>query len=267
MTADPTVQEAISSYVARVPQAERDLCSRELNRFARWFGFEKPLSAIRPIDLERFQEQLAQTGADPRRLEPLRQFLSDARAKKLLTTSLAVHIRIRSKRSGRANGTGVEAPTLAMTEVGYANLKAELERLETDVRPQIQADMQRAAADKDMRENAPYHAAKEKLSEVQSRMNMLKASLSAAEIVENNRSGQRVGMGTTLVVCDVTPGADEEELTYTLVGPGEIDPRRGRISIQSPMGRALADHAAGDMVEVETPVGRHLYRIQRVEES
>src|SRR3954454_3321595 len=88
-----SLAEAIASYVGRLAAADRDLGARELNRFGRWFGLEKPLTAIRPIDLERYQEQLAQTGGDARRLEPLRQFLSDAKAKKLIETSLAVHVR------------------------------------------------------------------------------------------------------------------------------------------------------------------------------
>ncbi len=263
-----TLTDAITAYIARVPLTERDHVARELNRFARWFGFDKPLNAIRPIDLERYQEQLGQTGIDPRRLEPLRGFLSDARTRKLLETSLAVHVRIRGKKGvGKGGGRSLEAPTLEMTEAGYANIKAELSRLEQDVRPLLQQELQRAAADKDMRENAPYHAAKEKLAEVQSRMNHLKASLSAAQIVESQHSEHRVGMGSTVVVRDVTPNADDDEMTYTLVGPGEIDLRRSRISIQSPLGRALADHGIGDVVEVDTPSGRHLYCIERIEAS
>ncbi len=264
MTDEPSLGEAITAYVTRLPAAERDAAARELNRFARWFGFDRSLRQIQPADLERYQEQIGQAGGDSRKLEPLRQFLSDARAKRLIDASLAVHVRVRRKAAKAAAQSGPEAPTIKMTEAGYANLKAELERLEREVRPQIQADMQRAAADKDLRENAPYHAAKEKLAEVQSKMNAIKASLSAATIVKEAESTHRVGMGTTVVVRDI---AENEELCYTLVGPGEIDPRRGRISIQSPLGRALADHAVGDLVEVETPSGRHHYRIERIEAS
>jgi transcription elongation factor GreA len=261
MMVEPTLGEAVLAYLNRQSPQERDFAARELNRFARWFGFERPLQAIQPIDLERFQEQIGQTGGDVRRLEPLRAFLSDAKQRKLLESSLAVHVRVR-KRNAKAFGGGPEAPVVEMTETGFANLKAELEHLERDVRPQVQEDMQRAAADKDMRENAPYHAAKEKLSEIQSRMNYLKNSLNAANIVGEERSGQRVGMGSTVVVRDER---EDEDLTYTLVGPGEIDLRRGRISIQSPLGRALSDRCVGETVEVDTPAGRHRYRVERIE--
>src|SRR5689334_16032138 len=151
MIAQPTIGEAVAAYLTRLSAAERDVCATELNRFGRWFGFDRPLTAIQPADLERYQEQLGPS-ADARRLEPLRGFLSDARARKLLETSLAVHVRIRKKSTARSAGKQQEATTIQMTRAGYDNLKAELDRLERDVRPQVQADMQRAAADKDMRE-------------------------------------------------------------------------------------------------------------------
>src|SRR5205085_2124342 len=114
--------------------------------------------------------------------------------KKLIETGLAVHVRLRrTKGASKSSGSG-EPETVKMTEAGYTNLKSELERLETDVRPEIQEMMQRAAADKDMRENAPYHAAKEKLSEVQTRINAIKSQLQASEIVEQTVSTVSVGM-------------------------------------------------------------------------
>ena len=262
--ADASLAEVIAAYVGRLSAADRDTGARELNRFGRRFGLEKPLSAIRPIDLERYQEQLAQTGVDARKLEPLRQFLSDAKAKKLIETSLAVH-----DESGArpfAGSVAARAPDIRDTEAGTPISRLSSSTWSETTRPQIQDDMQRAAADKDMRENAPYHAAKEKLAEVQSRMNMLRNSLSAAEIVETTHTNHIIGMGSTVVVRDVSRTARTTRCP-TLVGAGEIDPRRGKISIQSPLGKALADHTVGDMVEVETPSGRHLYRIERIQAS
>jgi transcription elongation factor GreA len=121
--------------------------------------------------------------------------------------------------------------------------------------------MQRAAADKDFRENAPYHAAKEELANVQTRINSLRATISAAAIVERVSAG-RVGLGSRVVLRDLEA---DEEMTFTLVGPGEIDARRGRISIQSPVAQALIDRSEGDDVAVQTPVGVTRYRIERIE--
>jgi len=264
MSGEPMLGEAITSYLGRVSAGDRDACARELNRFGRWYGFDKPLKSIQPVDLERYQEQLNATGVDNKRLEPLRGFLSDAKAKKLIETSLAVHVRLRrAKGAGKGSDARSNEPeTVKMTEAGFANLKAELARLETEVRPEIQEMMQRAAADKDMRENAPYHAAKEKLSEVQTRINAIKAQLQASEIVEQTVSTISVGMGSTVAVRDL---ADNEEMSYTVVGPGEVNARQGKISIQSPMARALLDRTVGDTIEVETPSGRHRFRIERIE--
>src|SRR5581483_2234522 len=97
MSTDVCLGDAIAAYVTRLPQEERDFSARELNRFARWFGFERPLQGIQPSDLERYQDQVGQSGADSRRLEPRRQFLSDARARRLIDISRAVHVRVRRK--------------------------------------------------------------------------------------------------------------------------------------------------------------------------
>jgi transcription elongation factor GreA len=148
-----------------------------------------------------------------------------------------------------------------LTQVGYDQLQSELTRLETVEQPAAREELQRAAADKDFRENAPYDAAKQHLGELQRRVNELRATLSNAEIVDETGSTERVGIGMTVVLKDL---AEDEEVTYTLVGPGEIDARNGKISLQSPVGRALNDREVGDTVQVETPAGTARFRIESI---
>ena len=254
--------QAVRTYLAGLPAAERDAQAPALLRFANWLGDDRDLDAILPIELERYQEQLGEVGIDPMRsLEGVRAFLSDARKRRWTDTNLGVHIRIRRKAAVARGGSQTAETRVEMTEAGREALQRELERLEQDVRPALTESMQRAAADKDFRENAPYHAAKERLAEVQSRINTLRATLSAAAIVSGTTS-ERAGLGSRVVLRDLD---EDEELSYTLVGPGEIDARRGRISMQSPVARALVDHVVGDIVEVETPAGITRYRIERVE--
>ena len=107
--------------------------------------------------------------------------------------------------------------------------------------------MQRAAADKDFRENAPYDAAKEHRAVIQRRIDEIKETLSHAAIVDET-SEDRVGVGTRVVVRDLD---EDEEFSYTLVGPGERG--IGKISTQSPVGRALLDHIVGDVVQRDGP--------------
>jgi transcription elongation factor GreA len=253
--------QAVSIYLTALSASERESQSSALTRFVRWLGPERDLSEIIPIELERFQEQLGEIGIDPTRsLEGVRAFLAEAKKRRWTETNLGVHIKLRRKTAPARGGGGVET-RVEMTEAGREALQRELMRLEQEIRPKLTDDLQRAAADKDFRENAPYDAAKQRLAEVQTRINSLRAQIGAAAIVEGGNT-DRAGLGTRVVVRDLE---EDEELSYTLVGPGEIDARRGRISIQSPVGRALSDHVQGDTVAVETPAGTMHYRIERIE--
>ncbi len=261
MPDDLTLSEAISDYLRSVKAAERNAAAQELSRFARWYGGERPIRLISPGDLERYQDQLGATGGDPGKLGPLRQFFGEARKRKLLEQSLATHVRVRRKTGSRLANEGVVAEAVEVSQTGYEQLQAELKRLEEVEQPRAREELQKAAADKDFRENAPYDAAKQHLAELQRRVNEIRDTLSNAKIVDEQAT-DRSSLGTTVVVRDL---AEDEELTYTLVGPGEIDPRNGKISIQSPVGRALNDRAAGETVEVHTPAGISRYRIERIQ--
>jgi transcription elongation factor GreA len=256
--------EAVGTYLSGLSPRERETQAPALMRFVRWLGADREVSSIRPVDVELYQEQLGDGGFDPTKsLESVRAFLAEARKRGWTDTNLAVHIKVRRRPAARgARQQASEAPLqIEMTAAGREALQRELERLENEVRPELTAALQRAAADKDFRENAPYHAAKQQLAEVQSRINALRAQLMAATVVDTVQT-ERVALGTRVVLRDLDA---DEELSYTLVGPGEIDARRGRISIQSPVGRALADHVVGDTVEVQTPAGTYRYRIERIE--
>jgi len=256
--------EAVSTYLSGLAPRERETQAPALMRFVRWLGADREVGSIRPVDLELYQEQLGDGGFDPTKsLESVRAFLAEARKRGWTATNLAVHIKVRRRPTARgARQQASEAPPrIEMTAAGREALQRELERLENEVRPELTAALQRAAADKDFRENAPYHAAKQQLAEVQSRINALRAQLMAATVVDTVQT-ERAALGTRVVLRDLDA---DEELSYTLVGPGEIDARRGRISIQSPVGRALADHVVGDTVEVQTPAGTYRYRIERIE--
>ncbi len=264
MAADLTVGEAVRNYIAALKPTDQPTMAPELQRFSRWFGPERKLREIDPIQLERYQDQMAASGGDPtNKLEPLRQFLSDARAKKLIDVALASHVKIRRKTALERQNMGrpVEVETIDMTRAGFEQLQAELVRLESDELPHAISEMVRAAADKDFRENAPYHAAKQHRAEIQRKIDEIKETLSRAAIVDE-AVGDRASVGTTVVVRDLD---EDEEFSYTLVGPGERGP--GKISIHSPVGKALVDHVVGDVVAVTVPAGVHRYRVERIERS
>ena len=116
--------------------------------------------------------------------------------------------------------------------------------------------------DKDFRENAPYDAAKHHQAEVEARIRQIEHTLAVAQVVDQKPlASNQVGLGSTVILEDLT---HEEELTYTLVGTNEANPRAGRISIASPVGRALIDRRVGDEIEVQAPVGVIRYQIAQI---
>ena len=140
-----------------------------------------------------------------------------------------------------------------ITREGYNRLRAELQRMEQEERPQVIEAIVEARSHGDISENAEYEAAKEKQALVEGKINDLHHKLSQCEVVEIQRGAvERVIFGTTVDIENLDTG---EEVRYRLVGPYEADLAQGTISVVSPMGRALIGKEAGDEVKVRTPGG------------
>ena len=217
---------------------------------------------ITAADVGRYQEGFPESSVDlNQRLEPVKVFLTQLKTKKHTDINLGAHVRLRRTQVRRSANNRPEVEAIQMTEEGYAALGLELVHLETEVRPQVTEQLTRAAADKDFRENAPYDAAKQRLGEIQGRINNIRSMLAAANI-HTAVSDELVDLGMTVKLRDL---ADNDEVTYTVVGPGEVNLRQGLISAQSPVGQALMQKRPGDIVEVTTPVGTETYRIEHIE--
>ncbi|HZT08134.1 MAG TPA: transcription elongation factor GreA [Chloroflexota bacterium] len=256
--------EAISAYIQTLATEDRELTSRELSRFGRWLGTDVLVSRITAVDVSRYQEQFSESSVDlNRRLEPVKAFLTNLKTQKVTSINLGAHIRLRRPpaRKRAPSERKDEPEQVRITERGFAALTEELKDLEERVRPEVTEQLRRAAADKDFRENAPYDAAKQRLAEVQTRINDIRKTLSAASIYTGN-STDTVDLGTKVTLHSLL---DDELVVYTIVGPGEVSARDGRISTQSPVGSALMDRGVGEVVEVQTPVGPHSYRIEKIE--
>lgn len=263
-TEELALSRAIANYLADLPAEERNSASRELHRIMTWFGDDRKLASLSAPEIEQYQERLQDSGKDAAvRLEPVRQFLTYAKQKKLTPTNLATSVRIRRKNAGKhaASRQVEETLRVELTSEGYEQLKRELDRLENEEAPKVRNDLSLAFADKDFRENAPYDAAKQRLGEIQGRINELKAMLGHSVIVVAPKRTDRVTLGSTVTLRDLD---EDEELTYTLVGPGELDSRRGRISVSSPVGRALQNRVPGENVEVQTPAGVLRLRVENI---
>lgn len=150
-----------------------------------------------------------------------------------------------------------------MTAEGYQVLDEELKRLKSVERPSVIAAISEARSHGDLSENAEYHAAKERQGWIEGRIAEIEDKISRAQVIDVSKlSGSQVKFGATVTVVDEDT---EEEGTYQIVGEHEADVKAGKISIASPIARAMISKEQGDVVEVNTPGGVKAYEILKVE--
>jgi transcription elongation factor GreA len=151
---------------------------------------------------------------------------------------------------------------IPMTASGYAALEAELKRRMAEERPRIIQAISEARSHGDLSENAEYHAAKEQQSLNEGRIAELEDKLSRAEVIDVSKlSGDTIKFGARVTLLDEDT---EQERAYQIVGDTEADVKSGRISISSPIARALIGKRVGDSVEVAAPGGARSYEVVKV---
>ncbi len=151
--------------------------------------------------------------------------------------------------------------TPILTAEGAAKLKEELEYLTTVARKEIAERLRHAVSQGDLSENADYHKAKEDQAFLEGRIQELEYMLRNAVLIEEGGPRDIVTLGARVTIQE----EDFPPETYHIVGAKEANPRNGKISNESPMGRALLDHKVGDIVEVETPDGVIRIKILKIE--
>jgi len=150
-----------------------------------------------------------------------------------------------------------------MTGGGYNSLDEELKRLKTQERPSVIAAIAEARAHGDLSENAEYHAAKDRQGWIEGRIAEIEDKIARAQVIDVSKlSGDLIKFGATVTVVDEDT---EEEGRYQVVGEHEADVKSGKISLSSPLSRAMIGKGVGDVVEVNTPGGVKAYEILKVE--
>ncbi len=140
-----------------------------------------------------------------------------------------------------------------MSKTGYQRLRDELQRLQSTDRIEIVSAIEVARAHGDLKENAEYHAAKERQALIEGRIMKLKDELGRAEVIDCTKtSTEKVVFGTVVTVLDLD---SDEEVVYQLLGTEEADVKKGSISVTSPWGKAMIGKEEGDEFEVKTPSG------------
>ena len=152
-------------------------------------------------------------------------------------------------------------PTSFLTREGYKKLQEELDFLRTSKRQEIANRLHEAMEGGELIENAEYEAAKNEQAFVEGRIKELEILLATARVIGENEKAETVQVGSKVTVQE--EGGSPE--TYTIVGAAEANPRSGRISNESPLGKALLNHKASDLVQVDAPAGTFSVVVLKVE--
>ena len=252
---NPTLAEAADAFLSNLPPEERVKTQAEISKFARWLGLSRQVKDVRPVDVASYGEQITLSA-----VKPLKAFLAYIRKKKFNSINLAPHLRAK-KTSSKTVAVWQRAQVQAtLTAQGYAKLEKELTNLKSQ-RSQVIEEIQKAAADKDFRENAPLAAARERKAYSEGRIKEIESILNRAKIAGEGQDTSRAKFGDTVVLRDLSSG---KEFNYTLVDPQEANPAKGKLSVASPLGKAILDKEKGQTVEVVAPVGTFCCRIEDI---
>jgi transcription elongation factor GreA len=150
-----------------------------------------------------------------------------------------------------------------MTPAGLQNLKDELKNLKTVERVRISKEIELARGHGDLRENAEYHAAKEKQAHIEARIRLIDDWIANAEVIDVTKlKGEQVVFGATVVLLDLET---EKEVRYRIVGEVEADLKKRHLSVTSPLARAVIGKKVGDIAVVQSPSGSREYELRRIE--
>jgi len=261
---NPTLGEAASSFLASLPAEEGEKSQQAVYGFVRWYDWERPLAGLTAHEVANYAEQLSLSQANYlKNIEQIRAFLVYAKKQGWSKANLAAHLKTKKTKTKLPSPPKRDLPpTTLLTQQGYAELQAELADLKSR-RSQVIDEMRRAAADKDFRENAPLDAAREERGYLEGRIRELEEALKSATIIDKTQKvGLKVSMGDSIVLSDIVSG---EELRYTIVSPREVDPTKGKISSNSPIGKAIIGRARGEIVEITAPLGKLRFQIKQIE--
>lgn len=267
----PRVSEALTHFEAS-KKAKKTAKEgyQELRRFVRWSG-DREVGRFTPHDMEQYAREVGQSGADSaqQRLQPVKAFVDYWKDQGWITIRLATHLRPpRSKASGAGRAAAsrpsrqVEEGRTYLSQEGYDRLLQQVEDLKSE-RLGVTEEIRRAMADKDFRENAPLDAAKDRQGRIETQIRELEASIASAQILPEGGDAvlTRSTVGARMKVKNKDSG---DVVEYTLVDAREADVASRRISIQSPVGQALLDHAIGEEVVIPTPKGTLTYIVQDI---
>ncbi len=248
-----------------------------LRRFVTWCGVSTSLESVQPFKIEEFLAAQMNTSTPPRSYIPaLKSFFGFAAQQGVLATDPMKVVRLPRGAGGTPRKATIsvspaarpapvrEQDVVYVSRTQRESMQAELDRLRNEERHRVSQMLHDAIKDGDLSENAAYDDAKMRQGLLEARIRELEAKLRNVELIEDqDRSGSGVAVGSRVKLEEVASG---DLIDYQVVGPEETDPRAGKISHLSPVGRAIMGKAAGEQVEVTTPAGSMRYRVVAVEQ-
>lgn len=260
--------EAAARYLATLSNAKREAVSQAVMNFVRWYGVSHKPDNIAPHRLAEYAEgQPANVeGAD--KVKAIREFLNSISKAGLVDKGLSSHLKVKRLKSKTLARTSAkkqnQAESLELTSEQKAQMESELSVLK-EKRMVVLEDIKRAAADKDLKENAPYHAAREEKAKLDGKITELEMLLKHSLVAKSSghkKKGSKVELGRTVVVKNLACGTLSK---YRLVIPREVDAKKGCISPVSPIGKAVMGCSVGETIEVIAPSCILKYCIEAIE--
>ena len=256
---------AFQYYVQSSSRKLNNTAQQEIGRMVRWLGAERVVETITPSEIGLYSDEFAKrssTTTSPQKVAHIKKFLAFLRTSELTNSNLASHLRMKKSNVGKITkkleDTKVEQ--INLTEAGYKDYLKQLKDYKSE-RPQLADEVRRAAADGDIRENAPLDAAREKIEMVNSKIFEIEAILKVANIIDNTTGGDRIVIGSKVSVKN---HQNENNYEYQLVEANEANPLLGKISSVSPVGSAILGRRIGDEVTGSTPGGEQIYTIDSI---
>ena len=260
-----SLNKAFQMYVRQMPQDTKKTAQPEIAKFVRWIGADRLINSIIPSEIGEYNEIFGAKTATrdaTERLSAVKLFLTFLKKKEHIEVNLAQHLRLRKSRTSSSK-VAVETNmtrSVRLTQSGFNEMIKQLASLQEE-RIRTVADIQRAAADGDVRENAPLEAAREAQGMTMGKIREIEATLKVAVIIDaTGQDSSRVHIGSKV---ELTETSSKKTIKYQLVEPNEANPLASKISIVSPVGSAILGHRLGDEVKVKTPSGQQVYKISK----
>ena len=261
-----SLNEAFQTYVRQMPKDTKKAAQPEIAKFVRWVGPARLIDTIIPSEIGEYNEIFGAKTATrdaTERLSAVKLFLTFLKKKEHIEVNLAQHLRLRKSRTAASKAISMVDSTrsVSLTQSGYNEMTKQLTALNEE-RVKIVEDIQRAAADGDVRENAPLEAAREAQGMTIGKIQELEATLKVAVIIDaKSQDSGRVHIGSKI---ELTEATSNKTVKYQLVEPNEANPLASKISIVSPVGSAILGHKLGENVKVKTPRGQQVYKISNI---